>query len=65
MTGETDPVLSDPARERLAHHSCPCCASGNRPDAFAKPVRVLTYVFAVLGLVLAFGVFWYVFTEMR
>jgi hypothetical protein len=32
---------------------------------FSRSTRVLVYTAAVLGLVLAFGVFWYVFTEIR
>jgi hypothetical protein len=59
MTGEPDPVLSDPKRERLAH------PTERPPVEFTRSTRVLVYTAAVLGLVLAFGVFWYVFTEMQ
>jgi hypothetical protein len=80
---EPDPVLSDPARERLAHKNQvqdewgPHLAEMMRDPEFramyeaasraefSRSTRVLVYTAAVLGLVLAFGVFWYVFTEIR
>lgn len=56
---DPDPVLADPAKERLAH-------STDRPGVeFSRSTRVLVYTAALLGLVLAAGVVWYVIAELR
>lgn len=54
MTNEPDPVLSDPAMERLAR------AAELPVVEFSRSTRILVYVAAMLGLVLAVGVVWYV-----
>ena len=59
MTGEPDPVLSDPAMERLAR------ATELPVAEFSRSTRILVYVAAVLGLVLAVGVVWYVLVVAR
>ena len=52
--------LADPSAERLAHPY-----DFDRPPAdFSRSTRILIYMAALLGLVLAAGVFWWVFTEM-
>lgn len=56
---DPDPVLADPAKERLAR------ATELPVAEFSRSTRVLVYTAAVLGLVLAAGVVWYVIAELR
>jgi hypothetical protein len=56
---EPDPVLADPARERLLDPT-------ERPLAeFSRSTQILVHTAALLGLILAVGVIWYVLVETR
>lgn len=56
---DPDPVLADPTRERVADPT-------ERPGVeFSRSTRILVYVAAALGLVLAVGVVWYVLAVAR
>jgi hypothetical protein len=59
MTGDPDPVLADPAQERLAR------ATELPPAEFSRSTLILTYIAALLGLVLAAAVVWYVIAQLR
>lgn len=56
---DPDPVLADPAKERLAR------ATEIPVAAFSRSTRVLVYAAALLGLFLAAGVIWYVIAQLR
>lgn len=56
---DPDPVLADPAKERLAR------ATELPVATFSRPTRVLVYTAALLGLFLAAGVVWYVIAQLR
>ena len=56
---DPDPVLADPAKERLAR------ATELPVATFSKSTLVLVYTAAVLGLVLAGAVVWYVIAQLR
>lgn len=51
--------LADPWAERLVHP-----AELDRPPAESRSTWILIYTAALLGLVLAAGVFWWVVAEM-